>query len=155
VGAGYTPTKPGGEVGGEQKISLAALPAAGAIRWGSGAQRVTIFTDFRCGYCRALVSALETMNVQVDERPISVLGPREISNRVYCAKDRPKALRLAYAGEAPPAATCDTSGLDANEGFARSHGFSGTPVIVRADGAVIHGYRPKEFLASWLKGAKS
>ena len=136
-------------------VSLAGLPTSGAIQWGSGAQRVTIFTDFRCGYCRALTTALETMNVTVAERPISVLGSRALSERVYCAKDRVRALHLAYAGETPPPAACDTSGLDANERFARTHGFTGTPVIVRSDGAVLQGFRSREVLAAWLRGAKS
>ncbi len=141
--------------GTEQSVSLVGLPASGAIQWGRGAQRVTIFTDFRCSYCRALVGTLETMNVTVIERPISVLGSRALSDRVYCAKDRVRALRLAYAGETPPAASCDTSGLDANERFARAHGFTGTPVIVRSDGAVLQGFRSKEVLVAWLKGAGS
>ena len=142
-------------VGTEQSVSLAGLPASGAIEWGRGGQRVTIFTDFRCSYCRALTNTLETMNVTVVERPISVLGSRALSERVLCAKDRVRALRLAYAGETPAQASCDTSGLDANERFARTHGFTGTPVIVRSDGAVLHGYRTKEVLVAWLKGAKS
>jgi thiol:disulfide interchange protein DsbC len=49
---------------------------------------VTIFTDFHCGYCRALVNQLETMNVRVIERPISTLGSRDIANRVLCARDK-------------------------------------------------------------------
>ena len=141
--------------GTEQSVSLAGLPASGAIQRGRGAQRVTIFTDFRCSYCRALTNTLETMNVTVIERPISVLGSRALSDRVYCAKDRVRALRLAYAGETPAQASCDTSGLDANERFARAHGFTGTPVIVRSDGAVLHGFRSKEVLVAWLKGARS
>jgi thiol:disulfide interchange protein DsbC len=36
--------------------------------------------------------------------------------------------------------------------FARAHGFTGTPVLVREDGAVLLGFRPREFLESWLKG---
>ncbi|MEO7223223.1 MAG: DsbC family protein [Devosia sp.] len=141
--------------GAEQPVSLAGLPPGGAIQWGSGSEKVTIFTDFRCGYCRALTTTLETMAITVTERPISVLGSRELSDRVYCAKDRVRALRLAYAGGTPPAASCDTSGLDANERFARAHGFTGTPVIVRSDGAVLHGFRSKEVLVAWLKGARS
>ena len=155
VRGGLGPARGAAPAGTQQTVSLASLPASGAIRWGSGTQTVTVFTDFRCGYCRQLANSLETMNVQVVERPISVMGTRDLTNRVYCAKDKPRALRLAYAGETPPAARCDTSGLDANERFARAHGFAGTPVIVRSDGAVLHGYRPKEFLAAWLKGAKS
>jgi thiol:disulfide interchange protein DsbC len=139
----------------QQLVSLASLPASGAIEWGNAGPKVTIFTDFRCGYCRALAGQLETMNVKVVERPISVLGTRELSNRVYCARDRVRALRAAYAGEVPAEASCDTSGLDANERFARANGFTGTPVIVRSDGAVHHGFMPKAELSAWLKGASS
>lgn len=136
-------------------VALASLPSDGAITWGRGGPTVTIFTDFRCGYCRALVNALDQMDVHVVERPISVLGSRDIANQVYCSKDRAHAVKAAYAGEPLPEAKCDTRGLDANERFARERGFTGTPVIVRADGAVLEGYRPREFLETWLKGAKS
>ncbi len=141
----------------EQKLSLAELPRDGAIVWGNpSGQTVTVFTDFRCGYCRALTSVLRNMNVRVVERPISVLGSRDVADRVYCSKNREAALHAAYAGEdLKGSGACDTSGLDANEAFAHRHGLSGTPVIVRSDGAVIEGYRPREFLETWLKGAQS
>jgi len=141
--------------GTDHRVSLSSLPKDGAIVWGKGGPTVTIFTDFRCSYCRALANALNQMNVRVVERPISVLGSREIANRAYCSKDQRRAVKDAYAGENLPEAKCDTSGLDANEAFAKARGFTGTPVIVRADGAVIEGYRPREFLETWLKGAKS
>ena len=139
---------------GVQKVSLESLPRQGAIPWGHGSRTVTIFTDFRCSYCRALVNALSQMNVRVIERPISVLGSRDIANRVYCAEDKEQAVRAAYAGEPLPDAKCDTSGLDVNERFAKARGFTGTPVIVRGDGVMIEGYRPREFLETWLKGDK-
>ena len=135
---------------------MSRLSSKGAITWGSGTQTVTVFSDFRCGYCRALSQALETMNVRVIERPISVLGSREIADQVLCARDRHAAVRAAYAQNPVPAgAKCDTSGLDENEAFAKAHGINGTPVIVRSDGAVIEGFRPKALLVEWLKGAKS
>ncbi|PXW69734.1 hypothetical protein C7451_1153 [Blastomonas natatoria] len=63
-----------------------------------------------------------------------------------------RAVNEAYDGGAITSGRrCDTSGLDANEAFARQHGFTGTPVIVRDDGAVLHGFRPREFLETWLK----
>lgn len=138
-------------------LPLAELPKDGAIIWGhSAAPSVTVFSDFRCSYCRALSTVLRSMNVRVIERPISSLGSRDLSDRVYCAKNREEALHAAYAGEpikAGPA--CDTSGLDANEAFARKHGLNGTPVIVRSDGAVLEGYRPRPFLEEWLKEGRS
>ena len=65
-----------------QRLDLSRLSDKGAITWGSGPQTVTVFSDFHCGYCRALSQALETMNVKVIERPISVLGSRDIANQV-------------------------------------------------------------------------
>lgn len=138
-------------------MSLTALPEAGGIVWGNpSGKTVTVFSDFRCGYCRALATELEAMNVRVIERPISLLGSRDLANQVFCARDRRKAIRAAYAG-APitGSSACDTSPLDANERFAREQGIAGTPVIVRSDGAVIEGFRPRAFLETWLKGASS
>jgi thiol:disulfide interchange protein DsbC len=138
-----------------QKVSLASLPANGAIEWGSGntgAPKVTVFSDFHCGYCRALHQTLKAMGVRVTERPISILGTRAISESVICAEDKAAAVERAYGDQDIVKRACDTSGLDANEAFARAHGFTGTPVLVREDGAVLLGFRPREFLESWLKG---
>ena len=139
-----------------RSVSLASLPKMGAIVWGNeSGKTVTVFSDFRCGYCRALSGALAELGVKVIERPISVLGTRALSEHVYCAKDQQRALKAAYEGSEIVSPKCDVSGLNANEAFARANGFSGTPVIVRSDGTVLEGYRPKEFLSKWLAGAKS
>ena len=45
--------------------------------------------------------------------------------------------------------------VDAAWALAREQGLAGTPVIVRSDGAVIEGFRPREVLEQWLKGARS
>ena len=143
--------------GAPRMMSLAALPEAGGIVWGaSSGPTVTVFSDFRCGYCRALSGVLESMNVRVIERPISVLGSRDLANQVFCARNRSRAVKAAYAGAAiADSKPCDTSALDANERFAREAGIAGTPVIVRSDGAVIEGYRPRAVLEAWLKAARS
>ncbi|WP_246027501.1 DsbC family protein [Novosphingobium umbonatum] len=157
--AGLAPSHPQSASGAAsaptQKVSLASLPANGAIEWGAStpnAPRVTVFSDFHCGYCRALHQTLKTMGVRVTERPISILGTRAISESVICAEDRAAAMERAYGDQDIEKRACDTSGLDANEAFARGHGFTGTPVLVREDGAVLLGFRPREFLESWLKG---
>lgn len=137
-----------------RRLPLETLPKDGAIVWGNPAGKtVTIFTDFHCGYCKALSATLRTLNVRVVERPISVLGSRDIANQVYCARNREEALHRAYEGmPLTSPGTCNTSGLDANERFARRYGLTGTPVIVRADGTMIEGYRPAQQLAAWLAG---
>src|SRR3546814_3434283 len=50
-------------------LSLSSLPRDGAIIWGNpSGQTVTVFSDFRCGYCRALTGVLKDMNVRVVEQ---------------------------------------------------------------------------------------
>lgn len=143
--------------GAPRTMSLAGLPAAGGIVWGNpSGPSVTVFSDFRCGYCRALSQTLEAMKVRVIERPISILGSRALANQVFCARDRGRAIKAAYAGMAiEQVKPCDTSALDANERFAREQGIAGTPVLVRSDGAVIEGFRPRAFLENWIKGGRS
>lgn len=138
-------------------VPLSELPRDGAINWGSRrGPKVVVFSDLRCSYCNRLHEALAGMNVRVEERPISVLGSRDLSDAVYCAKDPAKALKAAYAGKVPQGSPrCDTTGLDANEAFARRHGFMGTPVLVREDGSVLEGYRPASQLSAWLKAAQA
>lgn len=138
---------------GVRRVPLAKLPAKGAINWGpANGPKVVVFSDFRCSYCSQLSSTLRDIGARVEERPISVLGSRTLSEAVYCSKAPVSALHAAYAGETPQSPQCDTSGLDANEAFARAHGFNGTPVIVRADGAVLEGFRPAPVLSAWLRG---
>lgn len=138
-------------------LSLAGLPKDGAIVWGNPqGKTVTVFSDFECGYCKALSNALVSLNVRVVERPISALNTRALSNQVYCAKDRVKALHSAYAREPlSTSASCNTSGLDANERFAKANGLQGTPVLVRGDGAVMEGFRSAELTAAFIAGSKS
>ncbi len=148
-------TGEGGIRAAPSKVALSELPAAGAIRWGPATgPKVVVFTDFHCQYCMKLSESLGSIGARVEERPISVLGTRALTDKVYCAKNPVAALHGAYRHEEPETDTakCDVSGLDANEAFAKRHMFSGTPIVVRADGAVIEGYRPAAELAAWLKG---
>lgn len=136
-------------------VNLSELPKDGAIRWGAAqGPKLVVFSDLHCTYCKALSGELAKAGFSVEERPISVLGTRQLSEAVYCAKDPVAALHGAYDGREPArSGKCDTRGLDANESFAKRHGFNGTPVIVRpSDGAVIDGYRTAPVLVQFAKG---
>ena len=137
------------------KVSLADLPTSGAIHWGpANGPKLIVFSDFQCSYCRKLSDELKSLGVRVEERPISIFGAasRKLSEQVDCSANPAAALHAAYGGLAlARAKPCDTSGLDANEAFARKHGFGGTPVILRpSDGAVIEGYRSASDLKAFL-----
>lgn len=138
------------------RVNLGELPAAGAIRWGPvTGPKLVVLSDFACGYCRKLTAELVKLGARVEERPISIFGPesRKTAEAVLCAADPEAALHAAYAGrKVAGGAKCDTSGLDANEAFARKHGFGGTPVVIREDGAVIEGFRPAAVLKAFANG---
>jgi thiol:disulfide interchange protein DsbC len=97
---------------------------------------------------------LKAIGARVEERPISIFGAesRKDAERVLCSPNPEtsasrRLFGLALANPKP----CDTRGLDANEAFAKAHGFGGTPVIVRpSDGAVIEGYRNAAALRAFL-----
>lgn len=140
------------------KVSLAGLPASGAVTWGpANGPHAVIFSDFQCGYCKKLTAELKAIGARVEERPISIFGKdsRRIAEQVLCAPRQETALHLAYSGVAlANPKPCDTRGLDANEAFAKAHHFGGTPVIVRpSDGAVLEGYRPAGALRAFLADA--
>lgn len=142
------------------KVSLKGLSPNGAIQWGpENGPKAVVFSDFNCGYCRKLEKELKAIGARVEERPISIFGveSRRIAEQVLCSARPEVSLSMAYSGLAlanPKA--CDTSGLDENEAFAKRHGFSGTPVIVRpSDGAVLEGYRPAETLRAFLTASPS
>lgn len=140
------------------RVSLARLPANGAITWGpADGPKVVVFSDFNCSYCKKLEGELKAIGARVEERPISIFGAesRQVAEQVLCSPRPEMSLRMAYSGLAlANPKPCDTSGLDANEAFAKAHGFGGTPVIVRpSDGAVLEGYRPAATLREFLRAA--
>ena len=144
----------------QRHVQLGKLPAKGAITWGpADGPRVVVFSDFHCGYCKKLEAELKAIGARVEERPISIFGAesRRDAERVLCSPRPELALHMAYSGLAlANPRPCDTSGLDANEAFARAHGFGGTPVIVRpADGAVLEGFRPAAVLRDFLRAGPS
>lgn len=137
------------------KVPLAGLDPNGAIHWGPvDGPRAIVFSDFNCSYCKKLEAELIAIGARVEERPISILAKesRTLAEQVLCAEQPAAALRKAYAGQKlAPSKPCDTKGLDANEAFAKAHGFGGTPVIVRpTDGAVLEGYRAGPELKAFL-----
>ena len=142
----------------KSKVDTAGLPKDGAVHWGNPrSEKLIVFSDFQCGYCRQLTGALKDTGLFIEERPISIFGAssRRMAEGVLCARDPVKAMHQAYAGQTHPIpSSCDVSeALDANEAFAKANGFSGTPVIVRAkDGAVLHGYRDTQTLIRFAKG---
>lgn len=134
------------------------LPAQNAIVHNPGAPlKVTAFTDFNCHFCRQLFQGLDgAKDIEITEYPIAILGEDSAAKAraALCARDRVGVAAALYRGE-PQAKPSDCAEgakrLQENMQFAQAHGISGTPMIVRADGATNPGWMPKDQLVAWLR----
>jgi thiol:disulfide interchange protein DsbC len=145
VGDRKSPT-PAAPAEGMQNIRV-TLPRANAIVHNAGAPtKVSVFSDFSCGYCRAFFAEIAAnKDIEVAEYPVAILGPESATKArlVLCANDRIQASGAAYGeGEIRTQKDCSEAqrAVDANTDFARQNGITGTPTIVRADGRVNQGY---------------
>lgn len=127
-------------------IDFSTLPLDNAIKQvrGKGERVIASFEDPNCGYCKRLGAELALMdNVTIYTFLYPVLGQDSDtkSRNIWCAKDRAKAWNdWILDNRAPPAATCDTSVVDANIAFGRSLRISGTPTLFFADGRRVGGF---------------
>jgi thiol:disulfide interchange protein DsbC len=122
--------------------------------------KVTVLTDFDCGYCQRLHQDI----AQYNERGITVeylLYPRGGLNSpsfakavsVWCAVDRKQAFTLAKAGTDPAPATCPNAIADNYGLVQRIGGIHGTPAVIDEHGKLT-GYQPPEQMVAWLEGRK-
>jgi thiol:disulfide interchange protein DsbC len=138
------------------------LPIANAIVHHPGAPlKVSAITDLNCGYCRMLIEAIKAApDIELTEYPIQLLRPDSLDKAklVLCAKDREASANAIYlGGDLKVAGDCAKAeaAVQANTAFARVHGVSGTPALIRSDGAAHAGFMPIDQLRAWLKGGQA
>lgn len=131
-------------------------PAHAAIRTGkSTGQKLAVFTDPDCPWCRKLQSELDQLkDVDVHEflYPLRPESPGK-ARAIWCNPDRHHALNVAMQGgtvAAPDDATCDISALEQVVAFGHARGFQKTPTLIRGDGEIWEGYLTPEQLRKWL-----
>ncbi|NKB55045.1 MAG: thioredoxin fold domain-containing protein [Alphaproteobacteria bacterium] len=142
-----------------QSIPWDGLPKDAAIVENAGAKyKLAVFTDVNCPYCRQLATILKALPEIEVHTYLIALWERSVAptRAVLCAKDKAAALRRAYGNtmDLASAETCDTDDLERTSAFAARHGISGTPFLIRSDGATSAGLRGKDFLLGWLKETK-
>lgn len=139
---------------------LDQLPASSAVTTGAGDRVLTVIMDPHCGWCRRLwVESLSDLDgVQVNHL---LLNPSPQVIGILCAKDPGKALGQALSVAATtsktpvPSPRCRrqaSAKIARAARFAEDIGLSGTPVLIRDDGAVHAGYLGRTALLSWLEG---
>ena len=133
------------KVGSEQRIVFAA---------DTPKHKVTVLTDFDCGYCQRLHHDIAEYNA----RGITVeylLYPRgglgtasfERAVSVWCAVDRKQAFTLAKSGTEPAPATCPNAIADNYALVQRIGGIVGTPAVIDEHGAMSGYLTPDQMIA--------
>lgn len=135
------------------------LPKANAIVINPGGRlKLTAFTDLNCSYCARLhEEILKDPNIELTEYPIQLLDPSsaEKAKLVLCSEDRPAAARsIMSGGEVSVSKDCAPFArmVEENTAFAQRVGIQGTPMIMRADGSVLSGFRPVDQLRAFASG---
>ena len=137
-------------------MSSGQWPAHAAIRLGKPTgQKLAVFTDPDCPWCRKLQSELEQLKeVDIHEYlyPLRPESPAK-ARAIWCDADRHHALVTAMQGgtvAAPDDATCDISALEQAVTFGQARGIQETPTLIRGDGEMWVGYLTLEQLRTWL-----
>lgn len=122
--------------------------------------RVTIFTDVDCTYCRKLHSQIDeylAAGIAIRYMLYPRNGPASTSwatsERVWCARDRNRALTSAKLDSDFETQKCDASAVSQQYMLGQDIGLTGTPAIVFDDGTLVSGYLPPAALASRLQMA--
>ncbi|MBN8726627.1 MAG: DsbC family protein [Xanthomonadales bacterium] len=144
----------------EHKSKVDAVPQDKRIVFGPEGKpkyKVTVFTDFDCGYCRKLHSDIAEINkrgIEVDYLFFPRSGPGTPSFdkavSVWCADDRKAAFTAAKSGVEPKPATCANPVAEQFQ-LGNEVGVNGTPTILAPDGTRLGGYLPPDQLLSRLE----
>lgn len=144
------------------KSKVDAVPQDQRIVFGPAGKpkyKVTVFTDFDCGYCRKLHSEIAEINkrgIEVDYLFFPRSGPGTPSFdkavSVWCADDRKAAFTAAKSGVEPKPATC-ANPVAAQYQLGNEVGVNGTPTILGPDGTRLGGYLPPDQLLARLEAA--
>ncbi|MBH9579344.1 DsbC family protein [Inhella proteolytica] len=143
-------------------VDFDSLPFKDAIVWkrGNGKQRVAVFADPNCGYCKRFERTLQELkDVTVYTFVIPILGSdsRDKSRDIWCAKDSSDAwLSWMLKNRLPEkvAGSCDEAPLERNLAFARKYAIHGTPAVLFEDGTRAPGAIPLEALMERLAKAE-
>ena len=129
------------------KVNFAELPLQDAIKtvYGTGKNKIAVFADPNCGYCKKLESNLGQMkDVTVYTFAVGILGPDSTAkaNAINCATGDKSKLWTAVLtdGAKPVEKTCSNGITERNMTLFKKLGLQGTPAIVFQSGAILKSF---------------
>ncbi len=113
---------------------------------GNGKDKLAVFADPNCGYCKRFEKDLQKLdNVTIYHFLYPILGDdsKTKAKNIWCAKDKAKVWNdWMINGKTPATANCDASALDSIMAFGHKNRITGTPMILFADGTRVPGAVP-------------
>jgi thiol:disulfide interchange protein DsbC len=114
---------------------------------------ITVFTDIDCVYCRRLhaeIADINALGISVNYLffPRAGVGSPSYYKavKVWCAKDRNKALTEAKVTGDIQGQTCVNNPVLKHMQIAKQMGINSTPTIILEDGRIVRGYAPAKAL---------
>jgi len=147
------------------RIEWSQLPLDAAVKYSnSGSQKLAVFFDPDCGWCRKLHDQLKTLD---DVEVFAIMYPveglhtsaRTKAASILCATDPLAALDKTLTKQTLPESNDALCLKNADEAisqaieFAQAHNIHGTPTLVSFDGRVRPGFMRAEQLKDWLNQA--
>lgn len=141
----------------ELNLNIADLQPA---VWGSGPEKVMVFSDPNCPYCHAVLKELADLDPKkytVSVISLGALGEdsKKRNQEFYCASDRYRADRAIISGDKTTkfeqVKDCDQTAMIRRNITAQVLGVSMLPFIIRDDGHFSIG-KPAQGLKAYLEG---
>lgn len=144
-----------------RKIDVSNIPLGNALVLGnrSAQNRVIVFTDPECPFCKKLHAEMKKVVSQRKDIVFYIkLFPLAMHKDAYwkagaiaCNKSL-KMMDDNFAGKPIAKATCGSKDIDENIKLAGSLGITGTPTLIRADGRIHSGTLPADKLIEFIDG---
>ncbi len=141
------------------KLDVAKLNTKDAIKFGSGKNKLYVFSDPDCPYCKQLendLGRLQDTQVFVFPYPLTTIHPnaRVIAESIWCSPNKQTAWKeYLIEGKKPKFATCDNP-ISRNLALGESHQIQGTPALIFEDGTIIPGAIPLQRIEAQISAAK-
>lgn len=141
------------------KLDVAKLNTKDAIKFGSGKNKLYVFSDPDCPYCKQLendLGRLQDTQVFVFPYPLTTIHPnaRVIAESIWCSPNKQTAWKeYLIEGKKPEFATCDNP-ISRNLALGENHQIQGTPALIFEDGTIIPGAIPLQRIEAQISAAK-
>lgn len=146
------------------KVDFKDFPLKDAIvtKVGTGADKLVVFADPNCGYCKKLeretVPQLKDVTIYTMLLPILSQDSKDKARAIWCAADKSTTWTNLIQKDisAPVAdAKCDAAAVDRNLELAKRLGVTGTPTIFFENGVRVPGALPLEVIAKKIEEARA